>query len=131
MDIIFCNSQTFYFSDNGVEFDNEDYQQINEKLNIETSTTAVESSFSNGSVECHNLIVAEAIEKMLEDEKYEPEITLAWAVSAKNALQNYSGQSPNELVFGSNINTPSVLTYRLPALEAATRSNMVRVNLNA
>ena len=34
----------------------------------------------------HNLIVAEAMEKTLEDEKYEPEIALAWAISAKNTL---------------------------------------------
>ena len=38
---------------------------MNEKLNIETRT------------ERHNLIVTEAIEKKLEDEKCEPEIALA------------------------------------------------------
>ena len=78
---------------------------MNEKLNIETCTTAVENPFSNGTVECYNLIVAEAMEKMLEDEKCKPEITLAWGVSARNVLMNHSGHSPNELVFGSNINT--------------------------
>ena len=112
-------------------FNNEGYQQMNEKLNIEIGTTAAESLFSNGTVECHNLIVAEAMEKTLEDEKCEPEIALSWAVCAKNTLQNYFGHSPNELVVGFNINTPSVLTDQLPALEAATTSNMIRVNLNA
>ena len=38
---------------------------------------------------------------------------------------------PNELVLGFNINTPSVLTDELPALKAATTSDMVRKNLNA
>ena len=65
------------------------------------------------------------------DEKCETEIALAWAVSAKNAFQNHSGHSPNELVFRSNINTPLVLTHQLTALEAATTNNMVKVNLNA
>ena len=37
--------------------------------------------------------------------------------------------SRNEFVF--NINTPSVLTDQLPALEAATTNKMVRINLNA
>ena len=62
---------------------------MNEKLNIETCTIAAKSLFGNGTVECHNLIVAEAMEKMLEDEKCEQEIALAWAVCAKNALQNH------------------------------------------
>lgn len=95
-----------FLSDNGGEFNNEGYRQMNEKLNIETCPTAAESPFSNGTVERHNLIIAEAMGKTLDDEKCEPEIALAWAVSAKNALQNHSGYSPNELVFGSNINTP-------------------------
>ena len=50
---------------------------MKEKLNIETCTTAVESLFSNGTERHNNLIVAEAMEKTLEDEKYEPEIALA------------------------------------------------------
>ena len=48
-------------SDNGVEFNNEGYRQMNEKLNIEIYTTAAESPLSNGTVERHNLIVAEAM----------------------------------------------------------------------
>ena len=120
-----------FLSDNGREYNNEGYRQINEKLNIETSTTAAENPFNNGTVECHNLIVSEAMEKTLEDEKWELEISLAWAFSAKNALQNHIGHSPNELVVGFDINTSSVLTDRLPALEAATTSEMVRTNLNA
>ena len=101
---------------------------MNEKLNIETCTPAVESPFSNGTVECHNLIVAEAMEKTLEDEKCEPEIAVAWAISTKNALQNHLWHSPYELVLGFNVNTPSVLTE---ALEAATSSEMVKTKLNA
>ena len=54
---------------------------MNEKLNIETCTTAAESLFSNGTVEYHNLIEDEAMEKTYE--KCEPEIPLAWAVSGK------------------------------------------------
>ena len=104
---------------------------MNEKLNIETYTTAAESPFSNGTVEHHNLIVLEAMERTLEDEKCEPEIALVWAVSAKNALQNNLGHSLNESVFGFNINTLSVLTDQLLALKAVINSEMVRTNLNA
>ena len=59
------------------------------------------------------------------------EIGLAWAVSTKNVLQDHSGHSLNEFVFGSDIYTLSVLTDQLPALVAPTTSDMVRVNLNA
>ena len=79
-----------FLSENAGGGDNEGYQLINEKLNIETSTTAAESLFSNGTVEHHNLIVTEVMEKTLE-EKWEPEITLALIVCTKNALQNHSG----------------------------------------
>ena len=95
---------------------------MNEKLNIEICTTAAESLFRNGTVECHNLML---------DEKCEPEITLARTDCAKNALQNHFGHSPNELVIGSNINTLSILTDQLPTLEATTTCNLVRVSLNA
>ena len=108
-----------FWSDNGGEFNNEGYQEMNEKLNIETCTTTVESSFSNGTVQCYNLIVAESMEKTLEDEKCESEIALALAVCAKNTFQNHLGHNLNKLVFGFNINTLSVLTDQLPTLEAA------------
>lgn len=129
--ITYFGSPVRFLSDNGGEFNNEHYRQMNEKLNIETCTTAAESPFSNGTVERHNLIVAEAMKKTIDDEKCEPEIALAWAICAKNALLNYSGHSPNELVFGFNVNTPSILTDQLPAMESSTTSDMVRKNLNA
>ena len=100
-------------------------------MNIEKCTTFAESSFRNGIVEYHSLIVAEVVEKMLEDEKCVPEVTLAWAVNAEKTLQYHSGNSPNDLVFKSNINAHSVLTDWLSAFETATTSNMVRIKLNA
>ena len=69
-------------NDNRGEFNNEGYWQMNEKKNMETCSAAVESPFSNGTVEHYNLIVAEAMEKTLEDEKCEPEIALVWAINA-------------------------------------------------
>ena len=67
-------------------------------------------SIQNGIVEHHNLIIAEAMEKTLEYGKYESDIDLAWAVIAKIYLQNHLEHNPNDLVFSSNIYTPSVLT---------------------
>ena len=120
-----------FLTDNGGEFSNDRFREMNEKFNVETTTTAAESPFSNGIVERHNLILAEAMLKTIEDVKCAPDVALAWAVSAKNALQNHGGFSPNQLVFGRNINTPSVLIDRTPALTTVTSSDIIRDNLNA
>ena len=71
------------------------------------------------------------MEKTLEDEKCESGTTLVWPVRVKVALQNHLGYSLNKLVFGLNMNTLSVLTDQLPALEVVTTSEMVRTNFNA
>ena len=67
----------------------------------------------------------------MEDAKCDMETALAWAVSAKIALQNHGGYSPNQLVFRTNVNLPSVITDLVPALESFTSSHIVRRNLNA
>ena len=59
------------------------------------------------------------------------ETALAWAVAAKNGLQNHGGYSPNQLVLGFNVNIPSVLHDKLPALTTTTQSEMLRKKLNA
>ena len=43
-----------------------------------------------------------------------------------NSLQNHGEFSPNQLVYGHNINLPSVLTDALPALETTTSSDIIR-----
>ena len=80
-------------------------------------------------MERHNAILYEAMLKTLEDTQCEPGLALAWAVSAKNALQNQGAYSPNQLVFGCNTNVPNVLTDLPPALESITPSEIVRKNL--
>ena len=104
---------------------------MNEKLNVVTLTTAGKSSFSNGTVERHNLVGSESMKKTIQDVKCLPEVALAWAISAKNSLQNHGGFSPNQLVFGDNINLPSVLTDALPTLENSTSSDIIRKNMEA
>jgi hypothetical protein len=117
-------------SDCGGEFCNEVLREMNEKLGRETSTTPGEAPFSNGVVERNNKIIYESMMKTMEDAKVDMSTALAWAVSAKNALQNVSGYSPNQLVFGMNVNLLSVLTDRPPALESAT-SDIIRKKLAA
>ena len=63
--------------------------------------------------------------KTMKDARFDVETALAWAVSAKNALQNHGGCSPNYLVFGTNVNLPLVITDLAPALESFTSSDIV------
>ena len=120
-----------FMFDNGGEFGNCVMNEMNEKLGIETVTTAAEAPFSNGVVERHNAILYEAMMKTLQDAKCDPEMALAWAVSAKNALQNKGGYSPNQLVFGFNTNLPSLISDLPPALSSTTSSEIIRRNLEA
>ena len=120
-----------FLSDNGGEFANKSSIHMCTKLNIEVATTAGEPPFSNGTVERHNKVLAEAMQETLDVVKCELDMALAWVVSAKNALQNCGGYSPNQLMFGRNVNISTVLEDKLPALELNTSSDIIRKNLEA
>ena len=96
-------------SDNGGEFNNELMRELGEQLNTEVLSTAAESPWSNGITERHNALIGQMMIKVLDDQKCPAEIALAWSLSAKNALKNVYGFSPNQLVFGHNPNLPSVM----------------------
>ena len=117
-------------SDNGGEFNNEDFRSMAESFNIRVTTTAAESPWSNGCNERYNGIISDMVKKVLNETRCCLETALAWAVSAKNSLENYYGYSPNQLVFGKNPNYPSVLYDNLPALENSSTSELIRNNLN-
>ena len=79
--------------DMGLEFNNEDYREMGEKLNTTVKSTAAESPWSNGVNERHNVILGEMVKKTLEDSKCSLQVAVAWAVSAKNSLANVNGYS--------------------------------------
>ena len=97
-----------FHSDCGGEFANDVFREMNEKLGIETSATPGESPFNNGVVERNTKVLYEAL--------------------MKNALQNHGSHSPNQSVFGTNVNSPSVITDLAPALESYISSDIVRRN---
>ena len=113
-------------SDNGGEFDNSLYKEVSQILGIEVIMPPGESPFSNGIVERHNKVLYETMMKTRQDADCDDDVALAWACSAKNALQNHGGYSPNQLVFGYNVNIPTVLTDKLPALSTTTSSEIIR-----
>ena len=72
--------------DNGGEFDNQDFCDFCENLNITMKTTAAESPWSNGMVERHNGIIGESVTKIMHDVICSLDVALSWALSAKNSL---------------------------------------------
>ena len=118
-------------SDNGREFNNAEMRALGEAFNINVINTAAESPWSNGICERLNGVLGDLVSKVLDDAKCDLQIALAWAVAARNAYDNNSGFSPNQLVFGFNPAIPDIYHNKLPGLENVTMSEIVRRNLNA
>ena len=97
-----------FLVNNGGEFYNDEFRSLCETVNIRICTAAVESSWSNGIVERHNATLGFSVQKIMDDLKCNLSLAVAWAVSAKNALHNVHGSSPNQLVFGKNQNIPAL-----------------------
>ena len=119
-----------FFVDNGGEFNN-DFRSLCENVNICILTTAAESPWHNGLIERHNAIVGYTVTKTMEDAGCDLELTLSWAVAAKNSLKNVIGFSPNQLVFGEKPNYPTDLNSKLLTLEGKSSSEVVASNINA
>ena len=117
-------------SDNGGEFVNKEFIEMCDKLNIVVKTTAAEAPWGNGVVERHHKVLCDTIQKTMEEIKIF-EISLPWAVQAKNSLYNFHGFSPYILVFGRNPILPNVFNYTLPSLENVSPSEYLANNLNA
>ena len=119
-----------FLVDNGGEF-NKDFRSLCENVNICILTTAAESPWSNGLIERHNAITGYTVTKTMEDAGCDLELTLSWAVAAKNSLNNVIGFSPNQLVFGEKPHYPTGLNSKLLTLEGKSSSEVVASNINA
>ena len=120
-----------FFSDNGGEFDNDAMRCLGEKFGVKLMCTAAEAPWSNGVCERLNCLLGISIRRIVSDTQCNTHIALAWAVAARNALDNNKGFSPNQLVFGYNPAFPNVLDSEPPALADTTNSKVVADNYNA
>lgn len=112
-------------SDNGGEFNSKDFISMCENFNISVFTTPGYSPWSNGLCERHNKTLTETLLKVKENNDLNWETALAWSVAAKNSLINNNGFSPNQLVFGGEVNLPSIFSDKLPAQECVTTSQAI------
>ena len=118
-------------TDNGREYNCEEFRQMGEAFNIKLLTTAAEAPWSNGSCERLNQVLGNHVTKILDASQCSLKTALAWAVAARNALVNNFGFSPNQLVFGHNPALPNLFQDKPPALGPVSSSEVVRKNLNA
>ena len=119
-------------SDRGGEFCCEELTNIAEYLGIKSSYTAARSPNQNGLNERNHAIVDNMISKMRSaDPQLSAEVALTWALVAKNTLQNVSGFSPFQIVFGQLPSLPSVYTAGPPGLEEVVMSKSVADHINA
>ena len=114
-----------FLSDNGGAFNNELFREMGEQLNINIKTTAAESPWSNNIVEKQNGVIGNMMEKVMSDVGCSLEVALAWCMRTKNLLLNSYEYRPNQLVFGYNLNFPSVMRNKPPALEGVIVSMYV------
>ena len=119
-------------ADRGREFNNIDLQAVAEYLDIKTTFTAAYSPHRNGVNERNHCVVDRMMIKMrLEDLSLSAEVALTWALVAKNTLQNVSGFSPFQIVFGKAPQLPSVYTAGPPGLEEVVMDKAVANHINA
>ena len=70
-----------FLSNNGGEYANQDFLEICEAMNKHVHTRADELPFSNGLIECNNLIFPEMLDKVLENQNINFQLALAWCTN--------------------------------------------------
>ena len=118
-------------TDNGKEFNNELMKYLGYLFSVKLLSTAAYSPWSNVVCERLNAILAMNVRRIQEDAKCDIHTALSWAVAERNALHNFSGYSPNQLVFTYNLSVPNVILNKPPALEGRVNSEIVADNFNA
>ena len=100
-----------------------------EAMNITVKVTAAETQ-QNGLVE-RNMIIANMLDMILEDQQLDLVIALSWWLNAKNSLANGHGFSPFQLVFGQNPKLPSIFNDKPPAFTPSDTNQVLNDNLIA
>ena len=119
-------------SDRGGEFVNEDITRLAEYLDVKLTNTAAHSPNQNGCNERNHAVVDRMIQRMIFMEpSMNPEVALAWALCAKNSLENVHGYSPFQLVFGESPALPAIYCSGPPGLEEAKVSPKIAEHIQA
>ena len=123
-----CGKSREFLTENGGKFANAGFLEMAEQLGIDVKITAAESAWSNRVVEKHNFVIGD---KIRADASINYDIAVAWAINAKNSLQNRNGFLPYQLAIGSNPQLPSILSDDFPALSFKPTYQIIKDNLQA
>lgn len=96
------------------------------KINVRICTTAADSPSCNYLIKIHNAILDFIVSKTAADNNCKLEVTLNWAISAKNALKKFNVYSLNHLAFGRNSSFPNVDGNDLSALKIQLSANLLQ-----
>ena len=91
--IAYFGAPRIFLTDNGREFNNEEFREMAQNFNITVKTTPAQSPWSNGLNERHNAVLGEMTTKVIEENSCSLEVALGWSVSAKNTLHSVHGYS--------------------------------------
>ena len=117
-----------YFSDNGGEFSNENYNEMWEVYNITVKKTVAEVAFSNGLVEGQNAVLEDMLLKTCKDKNFSMEIALQWVTNSKSSLTNVHGFSSYQLVFSFDPKLPNIFINTAPVLDDQTFQNLLQIS---
>ena len=101
-----------------------------EAMNITVKVTAAETQ-QNGLVERNNMIIANMLDMILEDQQLDLVIALSWCLNAENSLAKGHGFSPFQLVFCQNPKLPSIFNDKPPAFTPSDTNQVLNDNLIA
>ena len=68
-----------------------------ETMNITVKVTAAESLFSNGLIERHNMIIANMLDKILEDQQLGLDIALSWCLKSRQIIKTSTSKRANKM----------------------------------
>ncbi|XP_022142669.1 uncharacterized protein LOC111012723 [Momordica charantia] len=121
-------------SDNGKQFDNANFRNFCEQLNIRHIRSSPAHPQSNGQVEAVNKIMKQHLKTCLESLKgawMEELPNMLWAY--RSTIKTATGENPFSLAFGVEVVIPvkiSLLSLRIVEYNPATNDERLRLHLN-
>ena len=113
-------------SDQGANFDSQLIKEMCELLKIHKCRTTAYSPKANGAVERMNKIVIAAVRAFIGQKQDEWDENLQLIAMAMRAAKNrHTGQSPNRIMLGRELQTPIELIYPLKEEKAESPENYV------
>ena len=102
-----------------------------ESLNIIVKKRQQNHHSQMNSVKDVNTVLEDMLLKVTCDKSISLDRSLQWVIKAKNSVSNVHGFLQYWLVSGKNLNLPSVLNNKLPALEEILSTEIISANLKA